>query len=80
MQTLKGSELVDVKYAVFGCGNRDWVRTFQRIPKAIDETFAERGATRLLERGVGDAQAAEFFEVFDTWEAELWKALAVVCV
>ena len=69
-----------VEYAVFGCGNRDWVRTFQRIPKAIDETFAERGATRLLERGVGDAQAAEFFEVFDTWEAELWKALAVVCV
>ena len=56
------------------------MRTFQRIPKAIDETFAERGATRLLERGVGDAQAAEFFEVFDTWEAELWKALAVVCV
>ncbi|RPD61291.1 bifunctional P-450:NADPH-P450 reductase [Lentinus tigrinus ALCF2SS1-6] len=76
IQTLKGHEFADVKYAVFGCGNRDWVRTFQRIPKAIDETFAERGAKRLLERGVGDAQAAEFFEAFDTWEADLWKALA----
>ena len=28
----------------------------------------------------GDAQAAEFFEVFDAWEENLWKTLAAVCV
>lgn len=78
MQSLKGNEFSGVKYAVFGCGNRDWVRTYQRIPKAIDATLGERGAKRLLERGVGDAQAAEFFEVFDEWEAKLWSALAKV--
>ena len=78
MQNLKGKEFESTKYAVFGCGNRDWVRTYQRIPKVIDATLEERGAKRLLERGVGDAQAAEFFEVFDEWEAKLWSALATV--
>ncbi len=78
LQNLKGAEFDGLKYAVFGCGNRDWVRTFQRIPKLIDGVLEERGGKRLLERGVGDAQAAEFFEVFDEWEAELWKTLAKV--
>ena len=80
MQNLKGKEFESTKYAVFGCGNRDWVRTYQRIPKVIDTTLGERGAKQLLERGVGDAQAAEFFEVFDEWEAKLWSALAKVSV
>ena len=78
MQTLKGSALADVKYAVFGCGNRDWVRTFQRVPRVVDELLGARGGTRLLERGVGDAQAADFFEAFDEWEGRLWETLAKV--
>ena len=78
MQTLKGSALADAKYAVFGCGNRDWVRTFQRIPTLVDDVLAARGGTRLVERGVGDAQAAEFFEAFDEWEGRLWETLAKV--
>ncbi|KAH9899295.1 fatty acid hydroxylase [Cubamyces lactineus] len=76
LQNLKGSEMAGVKYSVFGCGNRDWVRTFQRVPTIIDDLLAERGAKRMQERGVGDAQAAEFFQIFDEWEAQLWKALA----
>ena len=78
LQNLKGSELAGVKYSVFGCGNRDWVRTFQRVPTVIDDLLAERGAKRMQERGVGDAQAAEFFQAFDEWEAQLWKALSEV--
>ena len=83
IQNLKGSEFAGAKYAVFGCGNRDWVRTFQRVPRVIDEVLEARGGARLVERGVGDAQAAEFFEVFDAWEAALWEALVkvrVLCV
>ncbi|KAL1937786.1 hypothetical protein VTO73DRAFT_12805 [Trametes versicolor] len=68
--------LAGIKYAIFGCGNRDWVKTYQRVPTLIDETFAERGATRLVERGEGDAGGAEFFEAFDTWEDALWKKLS----
>ena len=67
-----------IKYTVFGCGNRDWVRTFQRVPRLVDELLAARGGARLLARGVGDAQAADFFEAFDEWEAGLWEALAKV--
>ena len=54
------------------------MRTFQRIPTLVDDVLAARGGTRLVERGVGDAQAAEFFEAFDAWEAELWSTLAKV--
>lgn len=52
---LDGKELEGVKYSVFGCGNRDWVNTFQRIPKLCDETIEQRGGQRLLARGEGSS-------------------------
>ena len=67
-----------VRYAVFGCGNHDWVATYQRIPTLIDNLAAERGAERLVERGVGDAGGSDFFDSFDKWEAGLWKVLGEV--
>ncbi|KAI0819916.1 fatty acid hydroxylase [Trametes gibbosa] len=76
LQSSKGKEAEGVKYSVFGCGNRDWARTYQRVPKLIDALLEERGGKRLHERGSGDAQTAEFFQDFDEWEAQLWKALA----
>ena len=78
MQTLKGSALADVQYAVFGCGNRDWVQTYQRVPTLVDRLLGERGAQRLAERGEGDASSPEFFEAFDKWEKGLWEKLAAV--
>lgn len=72
----EGDALAGIKYAIFGCGNREWVKTYQRVPTLIDETFAEHGATRLVERGEGDAGGPEFFEAFDTWEDALWKKLS----
>ncbi|OSC96348.1 fatty acid hydroxylase [Trametes coccinea BRFM310] len=76
LQNLTGDEIAGAKYAVFGCGNRDWVRTYQKVPRLVDDLLHERGGRRLQERGAGDAQAAEFFQVFDEWEAQLWKTLA----
>ncbi|KAH9922456.1 cytochrome P450 [Fomitopsis serialis] len=76
LSNLKGSELANVRFAVFGCGNRDWVQTFQRIPMLIDARLEERGAQRVIARGVGDASAGDFFETFDEWEAGLWEALS----
>ncbi|KAI0365331.1 fatty acid hydroxylase [Pilatotrama ljubarskyi] len=73
---IRGSQCSTVKYAVFGCGNRDWVKTYQRIPRIIDETLAEYGATRLHHRGEGDASGAAFFEEFDGWEKGLWTKLS----
>ncbi|KAH9948045.1 bifunctional P-450/NADPH-P450 reductase [Amylocystis lapponica] len=75
LSNLKGGELPGVKYGVFGCGNRDWQATFQRIPKLCDSLLAERGAARVIPRGEGDAGSAEFFEAFNKWEAQVWETL-----
>ena len=72
------STFSDLKFAVFGCGTRDWVNTYQRIPKLIDELLASNGAKRLVERGEGDAAGPEFFESFDRWEKGLWEKLSAV--
>ncbi|OBZ67672.1 hypothetical protein A0H81_12453 [Grifola frondosa] len=75
IRNLKGNEFANISYSVFGCGNRDWVRTYQRIPTLIDDIIVERGGRRLVERGAADASAAEFFQIFDEWEAKLWDTL-----
>ncbi|KAJ7128256.1 fatty acid hydroxylase [Mycena filopes] len=75
LRHIEENQLTNVQYAVFGCGNSDWTATFQAIPKLCDELFEKFGARRLLARGVGDASKSEFFQVFDNFEAELWKTL-----
>ncbi|KAH9891895.1 bifunctional P-450/NADPH-P450 reductase [Cubamyces lactineus] len=63
------------RYAVFGCGNRDWMKTYQRIPTLIDETLSAHGAIRLVPRGEGDAGGGDFFESFDRWMKTLSDVL-----
>ncbi|THH18035.1 hypothetical protein EW146_g2890 [Bondarzewia mesenterica] len=75
LSNLKSIELANVKYGVFGCGNHDWVQTYQRIPTLLDELFEKRGGQRLIERGVGDVGSGNFFECFDEWEAQMWQVL-----
>ena len=36
-----------MRYAVFGCGNKDWARTYQAVPKAVDARLEAAGATRM---------------------------------
>jgi cytochrome P450 / NADPH-cytochrome P450 reductase len=67
-------DLTGVRYAVFGCGNREWADTFQHLPIFIDERMAELGAHRLYKRGAGDA-ADDFDGQLEQWDAELWPAL-----
>ena len=70
--------LKGVKYAVFGCGNREWARTYQRIPTLIDDLLEKNGAEKLLERGEADASSIEFFQAFEDYEPKLWQALEKV--
>jgi cytochrome P450 / NADPH-cytochrome P450 reductase len=63
---LNAESLQGVKYAVFGCGNRDWVATFQAIPRLIDERMAACGATRIVSLGEGDARE-DFDGQFQKW-------------
>ena len=45
-----------VRYGVFGCGNSDWLATYQSVPREIDEQLAAHGATAAVPRGEGDAR------------------------
>jgi cytochrome P450/NADPH-cytochrome P450 reductase len=61
---------------VFGCGHRDWAKTFHKVPKYLDATLAERGGTKLVGMGSTDAASGDIFTDFETWEDQVfWPAL-----
>jgi cytochrome P450 / NADPH-cytochrome P450 reductase len=66
--------LEGVRYAVFGCGNRDWAATYQAIPTRVDERLAACGAERLCARGEADGRA-DFFGDLEAWRAPMWAQL-----
>ncbi|KAF2833493.1 NADPH-cytochrome P450 reductase-like protein [Ophiobolus disseminans] len=74
--TLKEKELENTSYAVFGCGHRDWAKTFHKVPKYLNKILEECGATKLVEMGSTDAASGDIFTDFETWEDQvLWPAL-----
>ncbi|MES2638156.1 MAG: cytochrome P450 [Myxococcota bacterium] len=70
----RGDAARGVRYAVFGCGHRDWASTFQAVPRRIDERLAALGGQRLVPRGIGDARD-DLDGDFRGWEGKLWGAL-----
>ena len=74
-QSRSAGDLAGVRFAVFGCGNRQWARTWQQVPKQIDAALQAAGATRVTERGEADA-GGDFFGAFDEWTHGLWTDLA----
>lgn len=78
LSSLQGEPLSNIKYAVFGCGNRDWVQTYQRVPRLVDELLDRYGGRALLPRGEGDAGGSDMFNDFDNWEDLLFKKLTEV--
>lgn len=74
VEALAPGALKGVHYAVFGCGNRQWARTYQAVPKRLDAALAAAGATRAQDRGETDS-GGDFFGAFDEWYGGLWPAL-----
>jgi cytochrome P450/NADPH-cytochrome P450 reductase len=68
------ASLSGVRYAVFGCGNRDWVETWQAVPRRLDAQLQGAGAQSLMERGEADARG-DFFGDFERWYAPFWETL-----
>ncbi|KAI7783172.1 cytochrome P450 [Diaporthe eres] len=60
--------LKGVSYAVFGAGNKDWVRTFHRSPRLVDSLMEQLGATRIALMGLVDVSE----DILGPWED--WKA------
>ncbi|MGX9688610.1 bifunctional cytochrome P450/NADPH--P450 reductase [Deinococcus wulumuqiensis] len=73
-ETRQTGDLSGVKYTVFGCGNRDWHRTYQAIPKKLDTLLEAAGAERVKARGEADARG-DFFGDFERWYGTLWSDL-----
>ena len=71
--TAPGS-LDGVRYAVFGCGHSDWVATFQKTPRQIDEALERAGAARVHARAEADAKQ-DLDEALDEWLVPLWPAV-----
>ena len=63
--------LSGVRYAVFGCGNKDWAATYQHVPRLIDQKLTEAGARNVFERGEGDARSGDLEGQFEAWSAKL---------
>ncbi|MGZ3680557.1 MAG: bifunctional cytochrome P450/NADPH--P450 reductase, partial [Ktedonobacterales bacterium] len=74
-ERLPADALRGVRYAVFGCGNRDWASTYQAIPAVIDDGLRVHGARPIYFRGEGD-QRDDFDGQFRAWYGTLWPALA----
>ena len=74
VEALPEGALAGARFAVFGCGNRQWARTWQAIPKRVDAALAKARATRIAERGETDS-GGDFFGAFDEWYAALLPLL-----
>ncbi|KAI9188025.1 hypothetical protein H9P43_002416 [Blastocladiella emersonii ATCC 22665] len=66
--------LAGLTYAVFGCGNSQWSRTFQAFPQYVDARVNELGGERLLPVGAGDADG-DIDAHFTAWHARFWVAV-----
>jgi cytochrome P450/NADPH-cytochrome P450 reductase len=75
VEGLEPGSLKGVRYVVFGCGNRQWARTYQAVPRRIDEALDRAGATRVRPRGETDA-SGDFFGAFEEWLGTIWSDLA----
>ena len=74
LEGLAPGTLDGIGFAIFGCGNRQWARTYQAIPKRVDAGFEQAGARRFRERGEADA-SGDFFGSFESWRNGLWDEL-----
>ncbi|KAH7322430.1 cytochrome P450 [Stachybotrys elegans] len=63
-----------VKFTVFGAGNSDWVHSFHRIPKLIDEKLLQLGAERIFEPGFANVKR-DAFGPWETWSEKLCMSL-----
>ncbi|KAK4244447.1 cytochrome P450 [Corynascus novoguineensis] len=76
LKSLKDNELHGVSYAVFGCGHHDWTQTFHHVPKLVDQTMTDCGASPICDKGLTDVAEGNMFTDFEQWEDDVfWPAM-----
>ncbi|KAK4653931.1 hypothetical protein QC762_0088670 [Podospora pseudocomata] len=77
ISALSPNSLTGVEFVVFGCGNREWRDTFQRIPNLIFALLEKHGAISIAAKGSADAAEGDVLAQFVTWQAsDFWPCVA----
>lgn len=63
-----------VRFAVLGCGNRQWHQTFQKFPKEVESRLQALGGEPIVEIGAADADG-DFEGAVETWTQAFWSAV-----
>jgi cytochrome P450/NADPH-cytochrome P450 reductase len=63
-----------VRYAVLGCGNKQWKATFQKFPRFLHERLSALGGESFYPLGACDADG-DFEGAMDIWCDGLWKVM-----
>jgi len=63
-----------LRFVSFGMGDRSYADSFCEAAKAIERRFAELGATKCLEMGIGDDRDEDKWETgFNKWLPDFWN-------
>ncbi|PRX70698.1 cytochrome P450/NADPH-cytochrome P450 reductase [Cohnella sp. SGD-V74] len=71
LEQAKPGELEGVRYAVLGCGDRNWSNTYQSVPRYIDELLERKGGRRISARAEADA-GGDMEKQLGQWRRALW--------
>lgn len=71
---LPSDTLLGVRFAVLGCGNKQWRTTFQKFPRTVHERMQALGARSFFPLGACDADG-DFDAAAEAWCRGVWPAL-----
>ncbi|CAJ1351344.1 unnamed protein product, partial [Effrenium voratum] len=74
--SLANKELAEMRFCVFGMGDRSYHDSFCEAAKKIEARMVELGAEKLLDMGIGDDRDEDKWETgFSAWLPKLWATL-----
>ncbi|EME77285.1 uncharacterized protein MYCFIDRAFT_88699 [Pseudocercospora fijiensis CIRAD86] len=76
LKTADRSKFEGAQVTIFGCGHRDWVSTYQKMPRTIEGELTAKGAALLAPRGETDTSQGTILDDFDAWTSRLWPSIS----